>query len=124
MQRCACNKFGLAGFLSALWKVSLANTQPTAYRGGPLTTLHEFTLGAIDQLHELIDTDADFDAAGLGDPAELRRTVPSRKEEGESSLQRRFRIKPEFEVLNPRDQSDSLVTVLLITQFLVPLGRS
>jgi aminoglycoside phosphotransferase (APT) family kinase protein len=31
---------------------------PAAYRGGPLTDEHEFTLGAIEQLHGVIDTEA------------------------------------------------------------------
>jgi aminoglycoside phosphotransferase (APT) family kinase protein len=51
----------LAGFLRALWNVDLSKVDladgPPAYRGGPLTTLHEFTLDAIEQLHGLIDTD-------------------------------------------------------------------
>ncbi len=47
----------LAEFITALWKFDLAGG-PSAYRGGPLTTLHEFTLGAIEQLHGLIDTTA------------------------------------------------------------------
>jgi aminoglycoside phosphotransferase (APT) family kinase protein len=46
----------LAGFLRAWWKINLADGPP-AYRGGPLTTQHEFTLGAIEQLHGLIDAD-------------------------------------------------------------------
>ncbi len=47
----------LAGFLRALWKIDLADGPP-AYRGGPLTTLHEFTVDAIEKLTGLIDTDA------------------------------------------------------------------
>jgi aminoglycoside phosphotransferase (APT) family kinase protein len=47
----------LAGFLSALWTVDLAGGPP-AYRGGPLTTQHEFTLGAIGHLDGRIDTEA------------------------------------------------------------------
>lgn len=47
----------LAEFLSALWKIDLSGG-PRAYRGGHLRTLHEFTLGAIGQLHGLIDTDS------------------------------------------------------------------
>jgi aminoglycoside phosphotransferase (APT) family kinase protein len=52
----------LAEFLRALWKVDLGKVDlahgPPAYRGGPLTDQHEFTLGAIEQVHGLIDTDA------------------------------------------------------------------
>jgi aminoglycoside phosphotransferase (APT) family kinase protein len=52
----------LAEFLRALWtvdpgKVDLADGPP-AYRGGPLADQHEFTLGAIEQVHGLVDTDA------------------------------------------------------------------
>ena len=47
----------LAGFLEALWKIDLAGGPP-AYRGGPLSTLHEFTLGATEKLTGLIDTEA------------------------------------------------------------------
>ena len=52
----------LAGFLRALWNVDLSEVGladgPAAHRGGPLTDEHEFTLGAIEQLRGLIDTDA------------------------------------------------------------------
>jgi aminoglycoside phosphotransferase (APT) family kinase protein len=52
----------LVGFLRALWKVDLSKLdladRPPAYRGGPLTDQHEFTIDAIEQLHGLIDTDA------------------------------------------------------------------
>ena len=52
----------LAAFLRALWKVDLSKVDladgPAAYRGGPLIDQHEFTLGAIEQVHGLIDTDA------------------------------------------------------------------
>jgi aminoglycoside phosphotransferase (APT) family kinase protein len=46
----------LAEFLRALWTVKLADG-PAAYRGGPLTDQHEFTLAAIDHLHGLTDTE-------------------------------------------------------------------
>ena len=52
----------LAEFLLSLWRVDLSKVDladgPAAYRGGPLTDEHEFTLGAIEQVHGLIDTDA------------------------------------------------------------------
>lgn len=52
----------LAEFLQALWRVDLSKVNladgPAAYRGGPLTDQHEFTLAAIEQAHGLIDTDA------------------------------------------------------------------
>ncbi len=52
----------LAGFLGALWKVDPSEAdltdRPPAYRGGPLTDQHEFTIDAIEKLHGLIDTDA------------------------------------------------------------------
>jgi aminoglycoside phosphotransferase (APT) family kinase protein len=52
----------LAGFTRALWRVDLSKTDladgPAAYRGGPLTDEHEFTLGAIKQAQGLIDADA------------------------------------------------------------------
>jgi aminoglycoside phosphotransferase (APT) family kinase protein len=46
----------LAGFLSAMWKVEIADGPP-AYRGGPLTTQHEHTISAIEQLDGMIETD-------------------------------------------------------------------
>jgi aminoglycoside phosphotransferase (APT) family kinase protein len=46
----------LAGFLSAMWKVELADRRP-AYRGGPLTTLYERTTTAIERLRGVIATD-------------------------------------------------------------------
>ncbi len=52
----------LAAFLRALWKVDLPKVDlangPAAYRGGPLIDQHEFTLGVIEQVHGLVDTDA------------------------------------------------------------------
>ncbi len=52
----------LAGFLRALWKVDLSRVDladsPPAYRGGPLTDQHEFTLDAIERLNGLVGTDA------------------------------------------------------------------
>jgi aminoglycoside phosphotransferase (APT) family kinase protein len=52
----------LAAFLRALWQVDLSKAGlaggPAAYRGGPLIGQHEFTLGAIEQVHGLVDTDA------------------------------------------------------------------
>jgi aminoglycoside phosphotransferase (APT) family kinase protein len=52
----------LAGFLRALWTADLSKAdladRPPAYRGGPLTDQHEFTIDAIEQLHGLIDADA------------------------------------------------------------------
>jgi aminoglycoside phosphotransferase (APT) family kinase protein len=52
----------LAGFLRALWKVDLSKVgladSPPAYRGGPLTDQHEFTIDAIEHLHGLVDTRA------------------------------------------------------------------
>jgi aminoglycoside phosphotransferase (APT) family kinase protein len=52
----------LAAFLRALWKVDLPKADlangSAAYRGGPLSDQHEFTLGAIEQVHGLTDTDA------------------------------------------------------------------
>jgi aminoglycoside phosphotransferase (APT) family kinase protein len=52
----------LAGFLRALWKVDLSKIdlaeRSLAYRGGPLTDQHEFTIDAIEHLHGVIDTDA------------------------------------------------------------------
>ena len=51
----------LAEFLRALWRVDLPKAGladgPAAYRGGPLTDEHEFTLGAIERAHGLTDTD-------------------------------------------------------------------
>jgi aminoglycoside phosphotransferase (APT) family kinase protein len=52
----------LARFLRALWNVDLSKADladgPSAYRGGPLTDQHEFTIDAMEQLHGLTDTDA------------------------------------------------------------------
>jgi aminoglycoside phosphotransferase (APT) family kinase protein len=52
----------LADFLRALWQVDLAQAGlvdgPAAYRGGPLTDEHEFTLEAIEQVRGLTDTEA------------------------------------------------------------------
>jgi aminoglycoside phosphotransferase (APT) family kinase protein len=52
----------LAEFLQALWTIDQSKADlaggPAAYRGGALTTQHEFTLAAIEQVHGLIDTDA------------------------------------------------------------------
>ncbi len=52
----------LAGFLRALWNVDVSKLgladRPPAYRGGPLTDQHEFTIDAIGQLRALIDADA------------------------------------------------------------------
>ncbi|HEX3926247.1 MAG TPA: phosphotransferase [Streptosporangiaceae bacterium] len=52
----------LAGFLNALWHVDLSTVdladRSPAYRGGPLTDQHEFTIDSIEHLRGLIDTDA------------------------------------------------------------------
>lgn len=52
----------LAEFLVALWNTDLAEVDladcPAAYRGGPLTEEHEFTLDAIEHIRGLIDADA------------------------------------------------------------------
>lgn len=52
----------LADFLKALWKIDLSTVgladSPAAYRGGPLTDEHEFTVDAIEQVRGLIDADA------------------------------------------------------------------
>jgi aminoglycoside phosphotransferase (APT) family kinase protein len=47
----------MAGFLSSLWKIDLVDGPPCE-RGRPLSTLQEFTLGAIEDVRGLIDTDA------------------------------------------------------------------
>jgi aminoglycoside phosphotransferase (APT) family kinase protein len=53
---------GLAEFLRALWRIDLPKSDladgPAAYRGGPLTDQHKFTLDAIKQAQGQIDTDA------------------------------------------------------------------
>lgn len=47
----------LAEFLRALWRFDFAGGPP-AYRGGPLSTQHEFTLRTLQQLDGLVDTEA------------------------------------------------------------------
>ncbi|HUC27382.1 MAG TPA: aminoglycoside phosphotransferase family protein [Streptosporangiaceae bacterium] len=51
----------LAKFLLALWRIDLSEVQladaPAAYRGGPLSEEHEFTLEAIGHIRGLIDAD-------------------------------------------------------------------
>jgi aminoglycoside phosphotransferase (APT) family kinase protein len=46
----------LAEFVAACRKIDLTGG-PAAYRGGPLAELSEETLGAIEELHGLVDTD-------------------------------------------------------------------
>jgi aminoglycoside phosphotransferase (APT) family kinase protein len=47
----------VAGFLRALWSVRLAGEVPCS-PAGPLSALHDFTLGVIEDARGMIDTDA------------------------------------------------------------------
>jgi aminoglycoside phosphotransferase (APT) family kinase protein len=50
----------LAGFLRAFWKIDIPGGTP-ACQGGPLSTLHQFTLRAIEDVRGLIEADAALD---------------------------------------------------------------